>query len=305
MDVGSRENRFVIESGDLRLELEIARVEALFLHERILPSVASRLLLEFKNLVNLENPIIVDGNNIVLDGNHRTYVFKKLGLRYIPVCRIDYLHHGTKLRYWFRLLGNVQNPALLKKVVAEYQGTFQEVEDKGAMEGAMAEHWTCCGIQVGDCFAVIRFSEDVVKDAVSAYDVVEKVQDRLIQEGLNVDYIPCRYTQDRAFCECLKQGEAVLWTPQITKEMVVDAARREKLFPPKSTRHLIPARPMNVNLPARWLKEDVSLEDLNRRFVQFLQAKQVRHLPPGQVIHGRYYEEELFVFLDAKKPDDA
>jgi hypothetical protein len=298
----SRENSFVIESGDLRLELEIARVDALFLHERILPSAAKTLLLEFKNLVNLENPIIVDRNNIVLDGNHRTYVLKTLGFRYVPVCRIDYLHETTKLRYWFRLLGNIKDPVLLRKVVADLHGTLQDIEDRDHFEKVMGEQCTCCGIQRGHSFAVIRFSEDVVKDAVTAYDMVEKIQDRLIQEGLQVDYIPCRYSQDKGFCECLKQGEAILWTPRITKAMVIEAARKEQLFAPKSTRHLIPARPMNVNLPARWLKENLSLEAINRRFVAFLQEKEVRHLPPGQVIHGRYYEEELFVFLDAKKP---
>jgi hypothetical protein len=49
------------------------------------------------------------------------------------------------------------------------------------------------------------------------------------------------------------------------------------------------------------LKEDVSLEEMNRRFLQFLEAKEVTRLPPGQVINGRYYEEELFVFLDRKR----
>jgi hypothetical protein len=305
MDALRGENRFVIEREDLRLELEIARVDSLFLHERILPSVASKLLLEFKNLVNLENPIIVDRNNIVLDGNHRTYVFKKLRFRYIPVCRIEYLHQSTKLRYWFRLLGKVKDPALLRKVVDDLQGTFQLVEDRGALERVMAEQCTCCGIQLGDSFAVIHFREDMVKDAVTAYDVVERIQDRLVEEGLKVDYIPCRYVQDREFCKCLKQGEAILWTPRITKEMVIDAAKKEQLFAPKSTRHLIPVRPINVNLPARWLSEDISLEEINRRFVAFLQGKEVRHLPPGQVIHGRYYEEELFVFLDVRKPDQV
>ena len=303
MDAVSAENRFVIEREDLRLKLEIARVDSLLLHERVLPSAADKLLVTFKNLVSLQDPIIVDRNNVVLDGNHRTYVFKKLRFRYIPVCRIDYLHQSTRLKYWFRLLGNVRDPFLLRKVVAEVQGTVQDVENREALQRAMARQWSCCGVQVGDSFAVIHFSEAVVKDAVTAYDLVEKIQDRLIEEGLKVDYIPCRYTQDKRFCECLKEGEAILWTPRISKEMVVDAARKEQLFAPKSTRHLIPARPMNVNLPARWLNEDISLEVINRRFVQFLKGKEVRHLPPGQVIHGRYYEEELFVFLDVRKPD--
>jgi hypothetical protein len=83
----------------------MVRVEALFLHERILPQVMERLVLEFRNWANLENPVIVDKNNIVLDGNHRTCVFKRLGFKYIPVCRIDYFENDTKLRYWFRLIG--------------------------------------------------------------------------------------------------------------------------------------------------------------------------------------------------------
>ena len=298
----STENRFVIERDDLRMELEIARVDSLFLHERILPEVADKLMLEFKNLVNLEDPVIVDRNNIVLDGNHRTYVFKKLGFRYIPACRIDYLHQSTRLRYWFRLLGNVQEPALLRKVIAELQGTIQDVEGRDALERVMEERSTCCGVQMGDSFAVIHFKEEVVKDAVTAYDLVEKIQDRLIEEGLNVDYIPCRYTEDREFCECLKQGEAVLWTPRITKEMVIDAAMKKQVLAPKSTRHLISARPIQVNVPVRWLNEDISLEEINRRFVRFLRGKQVRHLPPGQTIDGRYYEEELFVFLEGQEP---
>jgi hypothetical protein len=302
MDALSTENKFIIEREDLRLELEIARVDSLFLHERILSSTADKLLVEFKKQVNLEDPIIVDRNNIVLDGNHRAYVFKKLRIRYIPVCRIDYLHHSTRLRYWFRIIGNVRNPALLRKVVAELQGTFQDVEDRDALEKVMAEEGTCCGMQQGDCFAVIRFSEGVVKDVVTAYDVVEKLQERLIEEGLNVDYIPCLYTRDEEFCECLKQEEAILWTPRITKKMVIDAAGKEQLFAPKSTRHLIPARPIRVNVPVLWLNEDVSLEEINRRFVQFLRGKKVRHLPPGQTIRGRYYEEELFVFRDVKAP---
>ena len=296
-----REDRFIIESESLRLELEMARVDSLLLHERTLPHVASKLILEFKDLVNLENPIIIERNNIVLDGNHRVHVFEELQLRHIPVCRIDYLDQNAKLRYWFRLLRNVVDLEVIKRAVRALRGTFREVRDKEALERVMAEQCYCCGIQQGGFFAVVCFSGEVVRDAVTAYDVLEKFQDRLIKEGTSVDYIPCQYAQDQGFCECLKEREVILWTPQITKEMVIDAAKKEKLFAPKSTRHLIPVRPVNLNFPARLLKEDVSLEEINHRFLQFLEAKEVKRLPPGQVINGRYYEEELFVFLDRKR----
>ena len=297
----SDETKFVIESESLRLELEIARLDSLFLHERTLPHAADKLLLEFKNLVAFENPIIVDRHNIVLDGNHRTCILKKLGFKYVPVCRIDYLHQSAKLKYWFRLLGNVRDPGLLRKVIGDLQGTLEEVADRDALESRLEERCSCFGIQQGDFFAVVNFSEDVVTDAVGAYDMVERIQDRLLELGIKLDYIPCQYLQEKKFCDCLKE-EVVLWTPRLTKEVVIHAAVKRKLFAPKSTRHLIPARPIHVNVPAQWLKEEVSLDALNRRFVQFLQHKEMKHLPPGQVVNGRYYEEELFVFPGPSPP---
>ncbi len=292
---------FVIESESLRLELEILPVASVFAHERLLAPIADRLTLEFRSTVFLENPVIVDQNLIVLDGNHRVHVFRRLQFKYIAVCRIDYMREEARLRYWFRLLANVKSIDLLKSISEEFRGRFQYVRDKAALEKIMAENFTCCGVQHGEVFGVLIFDQDVVKDAVSAYDLLEKLQNRFVEEGIAVDYIPCQYAHKGEFCECLTQEQVILWTPQITKEMVVDAARQERLFAPKTTRHLIPARPLHINIPTSWLKEEVPLETINRRFVEYLKGKGVMRLGPGQVINGRYYEEELFVFYD-KKP---
>ena len=96
----------------------------------------------------------------------------------------------------------------------------------------------------------------------------------------------------------MKRDELIIWTPQISKEMVVEAVKKEKVFAPKTTRHLIPARPLNLNIPTKWFKENISLEDINKRFVAFLEKKRVKRFAPGQIVNGRYYEEELFVFYD-------
>lgn len=289
---------FCIETENVRLELKVVPVASLFLHERILSRVADRLILEFKNWANLENPIIVDENNIVLDGNHRVYVFKKLNLKYIPVCKIDYFHKSAKLRYWFRVIGKVESMALLKRVIEDLQGDFHEVSDRETLKRTLEERCFCCGLQQGNLFAYVQFKEDLVYDAVSAYDMVERIQEELGRRGMDLNYVPCQHVQDSDFCEGLKDQEVIIWTPQITKEMVVEAARKQKVFAPKTTRHLIPARPLYVNVPTLWFKQDLSLEEINRRFTEFLQGKEVRRLGPGQVVNGRYYEEELFVFLD-------
>jgi len=291
---------FSIDTENLRLELEVVPVKSLFIHERILPDIAKQLILEFKNLANLENPVIVDRNGIVLDGNHRTYVFKKLDFKYIPVCRIDYFHRDMQLRYWFRLLGKIKDRDLIGEVVEELGGSLQEVADRESMERMLEEDCYRCGVQQASFFATITFDEDVITDAVSAYDMLEKIQDKITKRGVVLEYIPCQQVYDNQFCEALKDQEIVIWTPHITKEMVVEAARQKRVFAPKSTRHLIPARPLNVNIPTPWFKENITLEEINRRFARFLQAKGMRRLSPGQVIDGRFYEEELFVFFDKR-----
>ena len=292
---------YTIQSQSLRMELEILPVASLFAHERLLASIADPLTLEFRSTPYLENPVIVDQNHIILDGNHRVHVFSRLQFKHIAVCRIDYMHKEARLRYWFRLLAKVKSIDLLKRVSEEFRGRFEYVSDKAALEKMMEENFACCGVQHGGVFGVLVFDQEAVGDAVRAYDLLEGLQSRLVEEGVAVEYIPCQYAHKGEFCECLTEEHVILWTPHITKEMVVEAAKQKRLFAPKTTRHLIPARPLQINVPTAWLREEVSLEAINRRFMEHLGAKGLRRLAPGQVISGRYYEEELFVFYD-KKP---
>lgn len=292
---------FCIKTKSLELRLEVIPVESLFQHEDTLPHVVDELLLEFRNWANLQNPIIVDENNIILDGNHRAFVFKELKFKYIPACRINYFNKSVELRYWFRLLENIEGVDLLKQIVEDMNGTLRQLQDRGTLEKTLKNNRFYCGIQQGNFCASIRFNEDLVNNAVSAYAVLAKIQDRLVQEGIKLKYFPCQHMHETKFCSELKECEMVIWTPQITKEMVVAAAKRKKVFAPRTTRHLISPRPLNVNVPLYWFKENISLEEINQRFSQFLASKNLEHFGPGQVIDGRYYGEELLFFFDKKQ----
>jgi L-serine kinase (ADP) len=287
-----------IQTDTLELQLEMVPVTSLVPHEAVIPRAVSGLILEFSNWTNLQNPVIVDKNCMVLDGHHRFFVFKALNFKYIPVCRIDYLNDATQLRYWFRLLENVSGPVDLQAVIMEMEGTLGAVAEKGDFERLMREDPLCWGIQGIDSFWIVRFKRETVYDAVSAYAVLERCQTRLVEKGMDLRYVPCQnVTECDAFDE-LKDGRVVIWTPRISKAMVIEAVMQGKKFAPKATRHLVPARPINVNVPTRWLKEDISLDEINRRFVALLEKKKMKRFGPGQIVNGRYYEEELFVFYD-------
>lgn len=289
---------YQLKSKKLCLTLEIVPVASLLEHEQILLDKANRLIFEFQNLASLQNPIIVDENLVVLDGNHRTYVFKQLRFRYIPVCKIDYLDETTKLRCWFRLLGNISN---LEMILAGFESAGCQlfpVADKAALHKAMDTNPGACGLQCLHQFFLVAFPDTVAQDAVAKYDLLQQIQQELTASDISLEYVPCNSVHKDDFCQMLTNQNVVLWTPKLSKETVVSAAKENKVFAPKTTRHVLPARPLNVNIPGYWLKEKVSLEEINQRFEQHLRAKQVKRFAPGQVIDGRYYEEELYVFYN-------
>lgn len=292
---------YCLKTRKLTLKLEIVPVTALLQHEQIIPHKASRLTYEFKNLAHLQNPVIVDENHVVLDGNHRTHVFKTLNFKYIPVCKIDYLNDNTKLRCWFRLFGHIPNITTIKKAFEAFGCFIHPVPDKSALIKAMEANTESCGVQGTDCFIFIEFPETLANDAVAEYDLLQQIQQQLVSMEMSLDYIPCNAVLTEKFCQELTANEIVVWTPRLTKKTVISSAKKKKIFAPKTTRHVIPARPLNINVPGYWLKENISLKDINQRFDNFLQEKQVRRFGPGQVIDGRYYEEELFVFFSSAR----
>ncbi len=173
------ETMFTIDAGDLELKLEIVPAASLLQHEEIIPELVRRLTLEFANWSKLRNSIIIDYNHIVLDGNHRAFVFKEMELKYIPVCRIDYFHEKNELRYWFRLLDSVESLEVLKGIVEDLRREFRRVADKDALRNAMQHDFLCYGIQRSSFYASIKFPPDLVHDALRAYFIVEGGQEAI------------------------------------------------------------------------------------------------------------------------------
>ncbi len=72
-------------------------------------------------------------------------------------------------------------------------------------------------------------------------------------------------------------------------------ALRGEVFTHKTTRHVIPIRPLFVNAPLELLYGTLSLKKANETFVEYLSKKQITRLPRHQILDRRY-DEELYVF---------
>ncbi|MDO8493973.1 MAG: ParB N-terminal domain-containing protein [Deltaproteobacteria bacterium] len=86
-------------------------------------------------------------------------------------------------------------------------------------------------------------------------------------------------------------SEDVQLLPPHQKETVLERAVQGKLFPPKSTRHLIAKRPLRVDIDLSLLESPKDLKEKNR----FLQEHLKDCYEKGSV---RFYAESVLIFSD-------
>ena len=116
-----------------------------------------------------------------------------------------------------------------------------------------------------------------------------------------MQYIPDQVLDDENFIENIEKTDLILLTPHLTKNLIVNSILEGKIFAPKTTRHLIPYRPLNINIPIEWFKQSSNLKTLNKQLKKLLKNKKLEKIGSHQVIEGRYYEEELFMFYDIEE----
>jgi len=279
---------FTITHPLLSFKITLHELDKLHVHEEIIPELVENLARKISDDGSFFHPIVVErGYSVVLDGMHRVAASKKMGFRYIPVCLVDYDNPNIQVGSWYRLF---QNPSL-QEALEVCVGLGLSVQE-GSFDGHLKL------IERREAIAALFSNErslalqGAARDIKDAYDLIRDIGDHLRRRGSMI-----RYDTENEAQKNVNDGRTSigLATPVISKSEIVEVALSGRIFAPKSTRHIIPARPMAVNIPTDWLWGDLSLGETNRRMVDLLKSKRIERLPPGQVL-DRKYDEELFVF---------
>jgi len=273
----------------ITLKIKLEEVDKLHIHEETIPEVLSKLAEKIKADGYFIHPIIVDEKSlVVLDGMHRVAAIQKLGYRFIPVCLVDYNNPNIVVGSWYRLIdglsdisevSNVLQELNLTAKVCSFETAYKLVEKREAITAIFSQ---------SKCFAVYG-SQRGIKEI---YDTIKQIGSKLQSKGYSIGYDTEKDAKEKIYSG---KVSAALMTPTVSKEEIVKTALAGKVFAQKTTRHIIPARPMFINVPNEWLHGDLSLSEANERLVELLSSKELKHLPPGQVLDRRY-EEELYIF---------
>jgi len=274
----------------LTFQIKLVELGKLHIHEEIIPKLLGSMVDEIKSNGMLRHPIITDMNTlVVLDGMHRVAALKKIKCRYVPACLVDYDSPKVKVGCWYRTISRKASTNALLDLIRQLKIKLDKAstaEAKCALDDRKA---VAAILSKKDCHTISAKASGIRE----AYAWVGRIEKTFANSGLNVSY-----ETERDAEENVKSGQAIaaVMTPRATKSEVLEAALSEKVFAHKTTRHMVPMRPMGVNVPLKWLDGSESLDECNHMLVEHIKKRGLERLPSGSTFERRRYDEELLVF---------
>jgi len=280
---------FRIESEKLDLKIAIIDIASIHMHEETIPEVVQKLATDLLKDRVLRHPIIVDEKTlVVLDGMHRAAALRIIGCVTIPVCLVDYDNPSITVETWWRAFKEDRG-----ELIKELSGPNIQTE-----RTALEEAKTKLENRTASAFIATKEECLIIKskryDLKQNYRLVRDIEQKAKSLGYGMSY----ETESDALLK-LEEGSVrtILAPPPIRKEDVREFGVRDDLFPHKATRHIIPARPLGINVPIEILQnQHMKLPQVNRQLIENLKTRQLQKLQPGAMIENRRYEEQVFLF---------
>lgn len=286
--VGVRKGRRYLSYESLTLELGIERINQVKLHERVDYSLLTQLVNKIREDEVQRDPVIIDKKTkVVLDGSHRVEALKTLGADKLLVCRIDYENPLIRVGRWVKYIDPSKYKSVVKLIAGE-EGVFEEADWRQARNAVDLRMRKLAILNTSKSFLL----QEPFNNTLESYLASEKLVKSLEKNGLAVGIAP-----DSLAIELLNNGYFVIYPPPITKEEVVKYGVKGRLFPPKTTRHIIPARPVRIEYPLRYLlTKTLSIREAESILDGILGSRRPVLKPPRTVYGGRVYEEALTMF---------
>jgi hypothetical protein len=275
-------------SSNLTFHISLLDISTLNPHEEVVESTVESLADAMRTQRVVRDPLIIDQKDrVILDGTHRHRSLERLKCRFAPCCLVDYDNPLIKLSSWFRLFTIDEPEPLAQRLLAESKLNCkkQRIDVAGLSSASDYVFLTSNGI---------AYSYPRDSDAMERARIAVGFERALTMRGHHVDYL-----SEKVALQNLKSGSVdfIIAVPVFTKHQISEFGVRRLLLPHKTTRHEIPSRPLRIDIPLDMLRnENVSQAEADQLLQELLSTKRTERKPPGSVVDGRRYEEELLVF---------
>jgi L-serine kinase (ADP) len=280
----------------MQVKLRLLPTEQLHAHEETIPQYLKQLTEQISSDTVVKHPLIVEDKTfIILDGMHRFAALSDLGCHLIPVALVDYENPRITVERWIRLVNAGDKLHLLFDALTPalqiHSISLREVGSDSFAESLMDEdHLAFSKLSLKGRTYIV---EGEPSSVLEAYELVRELQEAFEKEDFKVSL----RTEAEAQKLLEEDGKhCSLAGPRIKKADVTKIVSEGKIFPPKVTRHVLPLRVFNIDVPLERLKSKDNTDTTNQAFIEMLKQREQKLLPGGQEFEGRFYEEELIVF---------
>jgi hypothetical protein len=262
-------------------------LEELKPHEEVIEESVAKLAREMREDGFVRDPLIVDRDeHVILDGMHRFSSLERLKCRFAPCCLLDYMSPKITVGSWYRVFTVERPKSMAQEILSD-----MKVNCSVRHASSPGEYDPNSLILTSDGS---EFCLDNSPDLLERCRMAAAIEKRIVSDGHSVTYL-----SEALAIDSLRSNRTnfVIVLPSFTKETVRRFGSEGLLLPHKVTRHIIPSRPLEIDVPLSLLTDSqLSRREVNDRLGELLAARKVDRKPPGSVIDGRRYDEELLVF---------
>jgi len=275
-------NGFRINNSRVPITLSLRPIQSLRPHEEIVSHELGLIVHDLERENVLRHPLVADrSTGVILDGTHRLAALKALDCRLVPCALVEYNNPRILVERWYRIITGSD----IERFVKQTANNTREVKTDAEAEECLALRECYASIEDGKSCQVFPCGKMTPLELIrSAY----KLEQAAKESGLRVKYADAKR-------ELSSSNLLILSTVRLSKPEIVESALAGLVFPPKTTRHIIPSRPLGTSTPLELLRSEQPGE-AQTMFVNDLKSKHVRRMPEGSKIGSRRYTEEVFVF---------
>lgn len=274
-----------VNVGRFDIRLSVVPIGEIKPHERTIPSLLSSITSNIRKTGYQRDPVLIDErSHLALDGMHRLKSLKQLGARYVACALLDAFDDSIKIERWLRTF-IAPGPGLIDSLVktfemnhcSNFRAAIRSVEMGRSKIALLSRH---------DCYTGGK--DWKISEVYRKMGESDKLCER---SHVDVDFLE----ESEKFGSLVSDSVRLLYPARLNKHEIAKFAARRELLPYKTTRYIVPVRPMGLCFPLSVLRND-ELHKCNEALERIVKFSKVTLEPKNVWYEGRRYSERLAIF---------
>lgn len=265
--------------------LAVLPIEKILPHEDVIPSLLASVKDDIARTGFQRDPIIIDrATKVALDGMHRRAALASFGAQFALCVEFDYLNKFIVLERWLRYF-IAPDRKFINELIS-LLGLEKSTDSKTAMRDVDESRSSIALVSSNE-----SYTSDTKHGLLASYRKLSQFDDLAKSRRVEVQFHP-ENERDSLFSS---ESVFVLYPAKIEKTKILNISRKGQVLPFKTTRHIVPVRPMGLYFPLNLLTQS-NLTKCNQALKEIIADSSIDLLEKDAWYEGRRYSEPLAVF---------